>query len=264
MKGKILHVTEMEVLIRAEDGNKYRASREEVKSSFAMNIGDEVDFDIFEGQAKDVYSLRESTVIENFARGSKITAQKTASNIKERLGEERWNEIRSATINIKTEFKTKFNDLLSGKVAIQNKFCFFSMLFLFISGFVSLISVYGNSINFYEIAESNIMAFLAISTMVIVYFTTSILLFRIFCGLTIFSVVYPIINVFTGLKDASNAMSELGMSKSMMNNLSGMLSDMVSGSAIVFILALVLAIFSILPGTYKTGAKSFRSATDYS
>ncbi|MCC5453164.1 hypothetical protein LMJ53_15695 [Rheinheimera sp. UJ51] len=68
MKGKILHTTEVEVLIRAEDGNKYRALRDEVKSAFELNIGDEVDFDIFEGQAKDVYSLRESTAIENFAR----------------------------------------------------------------------------------------------------------------------------------------------------------------------------------------------------
>ncbi len=82
MQGKILNISGVFALIRAENQDKFEVPLSEIKSELSPRVGDDVDFDLVEGKVTSVYILRQSASIDEHLSAAKDTANHIYQKVK--------------------------------------------------------------------------------------------------------------------------------------------------------------------------------------
>lgn len=250
MKGKILHISDTDLVIRSEEGNKYTAELSNIKSDLQPQIGDDIDFELVDDRAVEIYILRNESQLESVAKNAKQNANAALDKIRSQISEENLEKAKELGKSAKQNANAAFNKIRSqineenlekakelGKSAsakvgqfisntrskgssieninntvIENKFCFFSLLALLV---VTFLPTFDGS-NYYEAGGSNFVAVFLIPAIVTAYLGLKTLFYRILTGIALLIIVVPaVIGLYNTIVEI-NELAELSRSMSSM------------------------------------------------
>ncbi|MCH8537407.1 MAG: hypothetical protein LAT66_06495 [Alkalimonas sp.] len=260
MQGTIIHATGTEIVIRGNDENKYSVALEQLKSELKPRVGDPVDFDVIDEQAQNVFILRVNSQVENMASSAKETASAAYKKVRSQINEENAEKIKvftntaaSKASEIGKDFSSKassaLSDIQSGNVTTMNKYCLISLSFLILSGFFTIYSVFGISVNFYRATDNWFMIIFAIAAMAVAYLGVNAIVYRALTVITLLFVLMPAYEVVSFLSDGSAMMRQMGIPA---NDLAELLNEFVRIGLYLMIIATLMVIISLVPGIYTT------------
>lgn len=273
MKGTILNTTENDILIRCSEGNKFSALVKDIKSSDVKpKVGDDVDFEVEDGKAVEVYILRTASAFENIAQTAAEKAASSISLVKSHMTEENKEKVRHLAANasetvqkIGGELKGKAGDIISNVKAgglpaainttalkqLHNKFSVFALAMLFIFSFVNVFELEKYvSASYYSMVESSVFAFMLVACAIVAGLGLHVWIYRILLGATLVVILKPFHELYTAASDAMSVAKDFGVDMGG-SALDGVFSEITNGFVWFFILGLVLTLVTLVPGVYK-------------
>jgi len=277
MKGQILHISESTLIIRAENDQKLEVSISEIKSEITPHVGDDVDFDIIEEKAVNIFILRQTASLDEHLTSAKKMAGNLYSKAKGQLNEENAKKAKDlasqATNKAKESLKnidySKATDAIknlklptnTGVTQLHNKFSFLIVVLIFISMILPLVDIgFGSSQSYFQLVESN-------SLMVIFLLLSGISLLLGLPRLITRSVsVIFLIIVSMPVYDGINALNDMGMLSSRrgfdLDDLDPFFNMIQIGFPLLVISIVIFAVLQILP-FYQVSNK-FKAQTEAS
>jgi hypothetical protein len=273
MKGTILNVTASEILIRCSEGNKFTAAFTNVKSTDVKpKVGDDVDFEVSEGQAIEVYILRSASAVENLTQNATAKAASAINAVKSQMTEENKEKVRHMAANASEtaqklggELKGKAGELLSNIQAngvgsainpssfnqLQNKFALFALAFLLLFSFTNIgkFEDYAK-FSYYDMTETYIVAFFLVGCMVIAALGLNTIIYRVALGITLFVMLLPLSDLYDFAKEGAQLGRDLGI-RMRAPSFSKIFSNFTTGFIWFFIAGFVMTVATLLPGLYK-------------
>ncbi|WP_445769406.1 hypothetical protein [Rheinheimera sp.] len=275
MKGTILNVAETELLLRCTDGNKYTCSLSEVKSSeVKARVGDDVDFEVVEGKAAEVYILRSASTVENFASVASAKANSALNTVKSHITDENKEKLRNMSANavdsaqkIGGELKDKagalFSNIKSADGAsgfdasslkkVPNKFSLFALAFFFIFSFTDIAKVERFTFSYYDGTESYLLAILLVVCMVLAALAVNAIVYRVAVAITLFITIKPLIDLYDASSEGLNLAREFGVR---LPGLGDLFAHFTTGYIVFFLLGFILTAVTLIPGLYKAKPKA--------
>jgi hypothetical protein len=274
MKGTILNVTETEVLIRCNEGNKHAAPLSEIKSTDVKpRVGDDVDFETADGKVTDVYILRAASKVENFTHNASAKAADALAAVKGKITEEDKEKLRQLSASAKDnavklggELKGKagtlINNLKSGQgvqgvnasslKALPNKFALIALSLFLIFSFTEIADLRFARLSYYDMVESYILAVFLVASLIVAGLGLSALIYRVVVGVTLFIAVKPLYDFYDGASELGRlAKSEFGFR---MPGIGDLFAEFSTPWIMGILLGFVLTAVSLIPGMYKARA----------
>lgn len=273
MKGTILNITVSDILVRCTEGNKYTAPLTQIKSTDVKpKVGDDVDFEIADGQATEVYILRSASAVENLTQNATAKAAVAINAVKSHMTEENKEKVRHMAANasetaqkIGGELKDKAGALLSNIQAngvgsaiqpssvsqLQNKFALFALAFLLVFSFTNIGKLESfTKFSYYDLTETYIVAFFLVGCMVIAALGLNAIIYRVALGITLFIMLLPLSDLYDFAQQGAQFGRELGF-RMRTPSFGQMFSNFTTGFIWLFLAGFVMTVATLVPGLYK-------------
>lgn len=271
MKGTIINVTESEILVRCSEGNKHTAPLSQIKSTDVKpKVGDDVDFEIVEGQATDVYILRAASAVENLTQTATAKAVSAINVVKSHITEENKEKVRHMAANASEtvqklggELKGKagrlLNNVQTGDIGssikessfkqLQNKFALFALTLFLVFSFTNIGKLDRLAqFSYHDLTESHILAFFIVGCIVIAGFGLNVIIYRVAVAITLFITLTPLFDLYDLANQGASLGREFGMRAPSFGQL---FKEFTTGYIWFFFASFVMTASTLLPGLYK-------------
>ncbi|GIU03512.1 hypothetical protein TUM4261_01280 [Shewanella sp. c952] len=267
MKGTILHITAELTIIRGENEQKFEVTPDKFSSQVSPAISDEVDFDVTDGTAHNIYVLRTTTAADKGLNKAKAVAANLYSQARNSVNEENISKARIFAAATAGKTKESVNNIDFSKASnalksistpggngfkIHNKFSSFVLITLFISMILPLAQIFNESQSYFQLVESTgfqlVFIFLALFSLLL---GLPRVVSRILALIFLIVLCVPIYDAFSYFDDMRGYSGSLGLDKEMLRML---FDTMRLGLPLLLVSTLLFAILQLLPW-YQTNEK---------
>ena len=283
MRGTILNVTEADILIRCSERNKFTASLSQIKSTDVKpKVGDDIDFEIADGQAVEVYVLRSASAVENLAQSATAKAASAIHIVKSHMTEENKEKVRHIAANasetvqqlgcdLKGKAGTFLSNVQAGGAAsainpssfaqLQNKFALFALSFLLLFSFTNIgkFEQYAK-FSYYDLTDTYIVAFFLVCCIVIAWLGLNAIIYRAALGITLFVMLLPLSDLYDFANQGAQFGRDLGF-RVKAPSFDKLFSNFTTGFIWFFISGFVMTCATLVPSLYK--AKQAQSSASF-
>ncbi|SQH77828.1 conserved membrane protein of unknown function [Shewanella benthica] len=267
MKGTILHTSSESTVIRGENEQKFEVTPDKFSSLINPNVGDEVDFDIIDGTAHNVYVLRSVATIEEGLSKARVIVENLYSQAINSVNEENLRKVKKMASTTVGKAKESLNYIELSKTngalksinlprlisfKVHNKFSSFVLITLFISMILPLAQIFNESQSYLQLVENTGFQLLFITlTLFSLLLGLPRFVSRILALIFLITLSVPIYDAFSYFDDMRGYASSFSLDKDMLKML---LDTMRIGLPLLLISSVLFAILQLLPW-YQTNEK---------
>lgn len=274
MQGKILNISGVFALIRAENQDKFEVPLSEIKSELSPRVGDDVDFDLVEGKVTSVYILRQSASIDEHLSAAKDTANHIYQKVKSNINEENLDRAKELAAKATGKAKEKLQaiDLSKAKetltsvemptlssvsgLTVHNKFALFSLTCLFISMLLPAVNLgylgFDTPASYFDLVDSvTVQVIFMLASAVSLAIGAPRFISKALCVICLVTVVAPLYEAYDSISGLVDAGREFGIKE---KSISKQLTKAIEIGLPILVISILLFFVTTLLPRYKTSS----------
>ncbi len=268
MKGTVLLVEDKSIIIRGDDGVKYDTTFDTLRSDITPKVGDPVDLEIINGEISEVFILRPSHAIDDYAEKAKSAAGNIYKNIKKNVNQENVSKVKGIAqqqgkkiaesintidyANISEKIKESGN-----KISFYNKFAVASLFILVISLYLPIAANHWiGHVSYSKLMDGiGVQVFVLILALLAFGLGAPKFVSKLIGIFAILSVIYPLFELLLDFYDQVQQLNQFGLDKyTSSKSLIKTVTDSISWGAFVLLFSIIISAISLFKPTYQVNA----------